>query len=85
VSSESAASLGCEKSEESELCATRSVLSSHSSLSSQSECIRVWAFEVPAYERRGWQLRGVRRGVPSEALLGPDYADCLMVREVDDG
>ena len=50
-----------------------------------TEYIRVWAFEVPAYKREGWQLSYVRRGLPSEALLGPEYADCLMVRRVNDG
>ena len=55
-----------------------SVMPSHS----VTEWIRVWAHEVPAYEREGWRLSRVRRGFPSEALLGPDYADCLMMREV---
>jgi hypothetical protein len=53
-------------------------MSSHS----VTEWIRVWAYEVPAYEREGWRLSHVRRGFPSEALLGPEYADCLMTRVV---
>ncbi len=50
-----------------------------------TEWIRVWALEVSAYEREGWRLSHVRRGFPSEALLGPDYADCLMTREATHG
>jgi len=50
-----------------------------------TEWIRVWAHEVSAYERDGWRLSHVRRGFPSEALLGPEYADCLMMREVTHG
>ncbi len=50
-----------------------------------TEWIRVWAHEVPAFEREGWRLSHVRRGMPSECLLGPDYADCLMMRDVHDG
>jgi hypothetical protein len=50
-----------------------------------TEWIRVWAHEMPAYQRKGWRLSHVRRGFPSEALLGPDYADCLMTREVAHG
>jgi hypothetical protein len=50
-----------------------------------TEWIRVWAHEVPAYQRDGWRFSCLRRGFPSEALLGREYADCLMVREVDDG
>jgi len=46
------------------------------------EFLRVWAWEVAAYEAQGWALSWVRRGLPSEVLLGPDYADCLMVRKV---
>ena len=53
--------------------------------STATEWIRVWAHEVPAYEREGWRLSHVRRGFPSEALLGPRYADCLMMREVAHG
>jgi hypothetical protein len=44
------------------------------------EFIRVWAHEVPVYEAQGWQLHCVRQGKPCEAVLGPGYADCLMVR-----
>jgi hypothetical protein len=47
------------------------------------EFIRVWAHEVAEHQARGWTLTCVRRGFPSEALLGPDYADCLLVREVN--
>lgn len=50
-----------------------------------TEWIRVWAYEVACYEREGWQLSYVRRGMPTECLLGPDYADCLMVRATQDG
>ena len=46
------------------------------------EWIRVWAHEVSVYQRKGWRLCSVRRGMPSEVLMGLDYADCLMVREV---
>jgi len=54
--------------------------------SSEREFIRVWRHEVDAYQGQDWRLCCVRRGFPSEALLGPDYADCLLVREVrDDG
>jgi hypothetical protein len=42
----------------------------------------VWAHEVADYQARGWVLSYLRRGFPCEALLGPEYADCLMVREV---
>jgi hypothetical protein len=49
-----------------------------------TEWIRVWAYEIPAYQQGGWQLSHVRRGLPSEELLGADYADCVMVREVRD-
>ncbi len=50
-----------------------------------TEWIRVWEYEVSAYERMGWRLSHVRRGFPSEALLGPDYRDCWMMREVAHG
>ena len=50
-----------------------------------TEWIRVWAYEVQAYQREGWRLSHVRRGLPSEELLGADYADCVMMREVRDG
>jgi hypothetical protein len=46
------------------------------------EFVRVWAHEVSEYQARGWALISVRRGFPSEALLGSDYADCLLVQEV---
>jgi len=49
---------------------------------SDLEFIRVWAHEVAAYQARGWALSYLRRGFACEALLGPSYADCLMVREV---
>jgi hypothetical protein len=55
------------------------------SRSPTTEWIRVWEYEVSAYERMGWRLSHVRRGFPSEALLGPGYADCLMMREVTHG
>ena len=51
--------------------------------SSEMEFIRVWAHEVAEHQAREWTLTCVRRGFPSEALLGPDYADCLLVREVN--
>lgn len=44
------------------------------------EFIRIWAHEVAQYEARGWHLQCVRYGLPSEILLGPGYADCIMVR-----
>ena len=47
---------------------------------SEVEFIRIWAHEVPEYEAQGWRLSRVTRGKPCEAILGPDYADCLMVR-----
>jgi hypothetical protein len=50
-----------------------------------TEWIRVWAHEVSAHERMGWRLSHIRRGFPSEALLGPDYRDCWMMREVTHG
>jgi hypothetical protein len=50
-----------------------------------TEWIRVWGYEVSAYQREGWRLSHVRRGFPSEVLLGADYIDCLMTREVHHG
>ena len=46
------------------------------------EAIRIWAYEVPAYEAAGWKLSYIRRGFPCELIHGPGYADCMMVREV---
>ena len=57
-------------------------MASRPSGSSEMEFVRVWAHEVSEYQARGWALISVRRGFPSEALLGSDYADCLLVQEV---
>ena len=47
---------------------------------SDLQFIRIWAHEVPEYEAQGWRLRCVRSGKPCEAILGPGYADCVMMR-----
>jgi len=49
-----------------------------------TEWIRVWAYEIPAYQRDGWRFSHAIMGGPSEQLLGPSWRDCWMVREVQD-
>ena len=56
----------------------------HGCLGDDMEFIRIWAHEVPEYEAQGWRLSSVTSGKPCEVLLGPGYADCLMVRERED-
>jgi len=48
-----------------------------------TEWIRVWAHEMPAFEREGWRFSHVLVGGPSEQLHGPSYRDCWMVRRMD--
>ena len=50
-----------------------------------TEWIRVWAHEMPAFERDGWRFSHALVGGPSEQLYGPGYRDCWMVREVSHG
>ena len=50
-----------------------------------TEWIRVWAYEMPAFEREGWRFSHALAGRPSEQLYGPGYRDCWMMREVTHG
>jgi len=61
------------------------VLTEASAMPSHSitEWIRVWAHEMPAFERDGWRFSHALVGGPSEQLYGPDYRDCRMVRRMD--
>lgn len=45
------------------------------------EFVRVWAWEVPAYEEEGWKIDSAKEG-PSTDLFGADYVDVLLVRPV---
>ena len=45
------------------------------------EFIRVWAWEVPAYEEKGWQIDSAKEG-PSTDLFGASHVDVLLVRPV---
>jgi len=50
-----------------------------------TEWIRVWAHEMPGYERAGWRFSHAIVGGPSEQLFGPGYRDCWMTRETAHG
>jgi hypothetical protein len=48
-----------------------------------TEWIRIWAYEVPAYEQEGWRFSHALMGGPSEQLHGPAYRECRMMRRVE--
>ena len=49
-----------------------------------TEFIRVWAWEVPAYEKRGW-THDSAKPCPSTSIFGPSHIDVLLVRVPERG
>jgi hypothetical protein len=48
-----------------------------------TEWIRVWAYELPAYEREGWRFSHAILGGPGEQIYGPGHRDCWLMRKMD--